>query len=116
MGEPVAWFEMFSAEPAALHGFYSEVFGWKVEPMGDPEYATVDTQSGSGIGGAIVQGESAAQTIVSIEVEDLNSFLEKIAQAGGRTVTPITETPGVVAYAQFADPAGNVVGIFKWLT
>lgn len=32
---------------------------------------------------------------------------------GGKTVTPITEIPGVVTYAEFADPEGNVIGISR---
>ena len=38
---------------------------------------------------------------------------DAIEAAGGRTVMPVTEIPGMVTLAQFQDPAGNMVGIIK---
>jgi predicted enzyme related to lactoylglutathione lyase len=32
---------------------------------------------------------------------------------GGKTVIPVTEMPDVVTFAQFADPDGNVVGLYR---
>ena len=32
---------------------------------------------------------------------------------GGEIVTPVTEIPGVVTFAEFRDPAGNVIGMSK---
>jgi predicted enzyme related to lactoylglutathione lyase len=114
MGNPVTWFEIYSANPAALHDFYGKVFGWKLQPMGGTDYAVVDTDSGQGIGGGIGKAEGPNQTIFSIEVDDPQAFLESVEANGGKTVVPVTETPGVVTFAQFADPQGNIVGLFKW--
>jgi uncharacterized protein len=113
MGNPVTWFEIYSANPAALHDFYGKVFGWKLQPMGGTDYAVVDTDSGQGIGGGIGKAEGPNQTIFSIEVDDPQAFLESVEANGGKTVVPVTE-PGVVTFAQFADPQGNIVGLFKW--
>jgi hypothetical protein len=32
---------------------------------------------------------------------------------GGKIVMPVTEVPGMVTYAMFSDPEGNMVGIVK---
>jgi len=32
---------------------------------------------------------------------------------GGEVVTPITEIPDMVTFAEFLDPAGNVIGMAK---
>src|SRR5574341_770127 len=37
----------------------------------------------------------------------------EIIGKGGKTIVPVTEIPGMVTFAQFADPEGNVVGIVK---
>ena len=47
-----------------------------------------------------------------IEVDDPQAYLDRIEQAGGKTVVPVTETE-MVTFAQFADPQGNVVGLVK---
>jgi hypothetical protein len=46
-------------------------------------------------------------------VDDLQGYLDKAEQSGGRTVVPVTEIPNMVTFAQFADPEGNVVGIVE---
>jgi predicted enzyme related to lactoylglutathione lyase len=113
MGNPVTWFEIYSANPSTLHDFYGSIFGWKLQPMEGMDYALVDTESGSGIAGGIGKAEGPNQTIFSIEVDDLTAFLKRIEAHGGTTVVPVTEIPDMVTFAQFADPDGNVVGLFK---
>ena len=46
-----------------------------------------------------------------IEVDDLPAAIARVEAAGGKIVVPITEVSGVVSFAQFADPDGNVVGL-----
>ena len=114
MGNPVTWFEIYSANPDGLHDFYGNVFGWKLQHLKGADYAVVDTDSGQGIGGGIGKADGRNQTIFSIEVDDPQAFLESVEMHGGKTVVPVTETPGVVTFAEFADPQGNIVGLFKW--
>jgi hypothetical protein len=42
---------------------------------------------------------------------DLQATLDKVESLGGKTVTPVTEIPGVVTFAEFQDPQGRVVGL-----
>jgi predicted enzyme related to lactoylglutathione lyase len=44
-------------------------------------------------------------------VESVEQSLEKIVEAGGAVVTPLTPQGEGEAYATFRDPAGNVLGI-----
>jgi predicted enzyme related to lactoylglutathione lyase len=37
----------------------------------------------------------------------------KVEAAGGRTVMPPTVVSPTTSFAQFTDPAGNVIGLFK---
>jgi predicted enzyme related to lactoylglutathione lyase len=46
-------------------------------------------------------------------VPDPQATLDAVERRGGRTVMAPTEIPGIVTFAPFADPEGNVVGIVK---
>jgi predicted enzyme related to lactoylglutathione lyase len=39
--------------------------------------------------------------------------LDRVVSLGGRVVLPPTEVPGVVTFALFKDPAGNLMGLIK---
>jgi predicted enzyme related to lactoylglutathione lyase len=46
-----------------------------------------------------------------IETDDLQAALDKINLLGGKTQTPISELPGMVTYARFADLDGLPIGL-----
>lgn len=112
MGNPVTWFEIKSSNPARLHEFYSDAFGWKMQLVVGMDSAMVDTDSPAGIAGSIGKAEEPNQVTFYIEADDLQSHLDRVESLGGKTVMPVTEIPDVVTFAQFADPDGNVVGLF----
>ena len=114
MGAPVTWFEINSGNSTALREFYAELFGWSVRPVLDaPPYALVDTGRDGAIGGGIADAARYNQVIFYIEVDDPQAYLDRLERAGGKTVVPVTAIPGMVTFAQFADPEGNVVGLVK---
>jgi predicted enzyme related to lactoylglutathione lyase len=113
MGAPVTWFEISSSDSEALRDFYADAFDWTFQvPEGFP-YGLVDTGVEGAIGGGIGEAQGPNQVIFYIEVEELQAYLDRIAQLGGKTVVPVTAIPGLVTFAQFADPKGNVVGLVK---
>jgi predicted enzyme related to lactoylglutathione lyase len=76
-------------------------------------YGMVDN-AGQGIGGGISGGDGQTTAVTFyVEVDDPQAYLDKIESEGGKTIMPVTEVPGMVIFAQFADPEGNVVGITK---
>jgi len=113
MGAPVTWFEISSSNSRALHEFYAEAFDWSLQVVEGFPYALVDTGVDGAIGGGIGEAQGPNQVIFYIEVRDPHAYLDRIAQLGGNTVVPVTEIPGLVTFAQFADPEGNVVGLVK---
>ena len=48
-----------------------------------------------------------------MQVEDPQAYLDKIVDLGGTITMPVTEVPGMVTFAQFADPEGNIIGLVK---
>jgi predicted enzyme related to lactoylglutathione lyase len=117
MANPVTWFEIIGKDAVGLQKFYKEIFDWQLTPPA-PEMGMYSMLEGGerGIGGGIGEGGQTPinQVTIYVEVDNPQAYLDKIAQAGGRTVHPVTEIPGVgVTFAQFADPEGHVVGLLK---
>jgi predicted enzyme related to lactoylglutathione lyase len=114
MGAPVTWFEINTGDPRAAREFYAALFGWQLQVLADADdYALVDTGGEGTIGGGIGQSQGPNQVIFYIEVDDPQAYLDRVEQAGGKTLVPVTEIPDMVTFAQFSDPQGNVVGLVK---
>jgi uncharacterized protein len=112
MGAPVTWFEINTTDSKAVRRFYAELFGWQLQIIDEVNYALVDTGAEGAIGGGIGDARGPNQVTFYIEVDDPQAYLDRIEQAGGKTVVPVTETD-MVTFAQFSDPQGNVVGLVK---
>lgn len=115
MGYPIVHFELMGKDGEKLQSFYSQVMGWKISADNPMNYGVVDTDSeGTSIGGGVGSTEdgSSASTLYA-EVPDLDAVLKAVEAAGGKTIVPPTVIPDMVTFAQFADPAGNIVGLVK---
>ena len=117
MGRPVAFFEVISADAPRARAFYSELFDWKIEPdeaLGG--YAMIDTGGGDeALGGGVGSSQSPGDTGIKIyvQVDDIEGYLERVGKLGGTTVVPPMALPGDHGrIAVFADPDGNVVGLW----
>jgi hypothetical protein len=113
MGNPVVHFEIIGADGKALQDFYSRLFGWKIDANNPMNYGVVDTESGGkGIGGGVGPSQDGSKsTVFYIEVDDINRKVKDVEAAGGKILMPVTDIPGMVTFAQFADLEGNVVGL-----
>jgi predicted enzyme related to lactoylglutathione lyase len=92
--------------------FYETVFGWHIRRRPDGEVAfddTVGEVSGTWVTGRPPSSEPGL--LLYIMVESVERTLEKIVEAGGEIVTPLTPQGEGEAFATFRDPAGNVLGI-----
>jgi len=86
-GSPVTWFEITSRNSVALRDLYADLFGWKLQAFpGETPY---------------------------IEVDNPQTYLDRIDQAGGRTIAPVTVIPESLTFAHFADSEGNIIGLWK---
>ncbi|MFA5890576.1 MAG: VOC family protein [Actinomycetota bacterium] len=114
MGNSVVHFEVNGPDREALEKFYSELFGWHVQPMPEMGYSIVNTHAGAGIDGGIGQTDHGRGFVTFyVEADDPQSILDKAQSLGGSVVMPVTEIPGVVTVAQFADFDGNIIGLMK---
>jgi predicted enzyme related to lactoylglutathione lyase len=110
----ICYLEIPATTAEASAEFYGSIFGWKVRTRGDGELAFDDT---GGVSGTWVKESDRTpdeQTRIYIMVDAIDETLAKIATAGGRTITPRTEiSPGMGAFAVFADPAGTEFGLYE---
>ncbi len=113
MGAPVVHFEIHGKDAAATQAFYSDLFGWSIDANNPMNYGMVATGGGSGIEGGITAAEGPPMAIFYIEVADPQQALDRIVAKGGSIVVPVTEIPGTVTFALFADLDGNTVGLVK---
>ena len=118
MPNPVTWFEIIGKDAIKLQKFYASVFGWKLSPprpdMGN--YSMLDNE-GRGIGGGIGEGGPeggvTSRVTIYIQVDDPQAYLDKATQAGGKTIMPATAMGESITFAMFADPEGNIIGLYK---
>ena len=111
MPHPVVHFEVIGRDAKASQDFYAQLFDWQIDADNPYNYGMV-RNGGAGINGGVGGGEQP-QTLFYVEVPDLQATLDKATALGGKVVMPVTEIPGAVTMAQFADRDGNVVGLIK---
>lgn len=93
--------------------FYQAVFGWNVRLRGDGHKAFDD---GVGeVSGAWVKGRPPAAKpglLVYVMVDSVEAAIKAVVANGGTIVQPIgADAPEITA--RFADPAGNVIGLYQ---
>lgn len=116
MGRPVVHWEFWSEDPGKISEFYEQVFGWDIRTIPDMDYRLVETGGEPGIKGGIMKpkaGPWSAKMAFYIDVDDIDSYSERIRQAGGKIVVAKTNVPGVGELSLFEDPDGRILGIWK---
>lgn len=93
--------------------FYKNVFGWRIRTRSDGKIAFDDTVNE--VSGTWVTGRKASTIqglLIYILVDNVKTTLELIVSNGGKIIQPIGhDSPEITA--RFADPFGNILGIFQ---
>ena len=112
----VVHFEIQGDDPAELARFYRQALGWAFQTWEGAEgYWVMNTgpHTEAGIDGGIMGRRFPQAVINTARVDSLAETLEKIAAAGGRTVSGPNGLPGVGRHAYCADPQGNLFGVIE---
>jgi uncharacterized protein len=122
MGQPVVHFEVVGKDGEKLRSYYSELFGWKFDPVaeGPTDYATLPREGnvnseGAGIGGGVGEGPEGYPGHVTfyVDVPDVEASLAKAEELGGtRMMGPDKPVEGL-EIGLFTDPEGHTVGVVK---
>jgi predicted enzyme related to lactoylglutathione lyase len=93
--------------------FYEKVFGWRIRKRGDGAIAFDD--SVNEVSGAWVLGRKPAAEpgpLIYIWVDSVAAAVDAVIAHGGKIIQPIgVDAPEITA--RFADPAGNVLGLYQ---
>ncbi|USQ97785.1 VOC family protein [Caulobacter sp. RL271] len=99
--------------------FYEDVFGWRFDPWGPPDFYQIKN-AGQGLLGALqgrrelAPGVRMASYEVSFGVENLKATIAAIEAGGGRIVMPPYRIEGVGELIYFEDTEGNLVGAMQY--
>jgi uncharacterized protein len=109
----ICYLELPARDIARSSDFYRKVFGWSTRQRNDGSIAFDD--SVNEVSGTWVLDRPPATSpgvLVYIMVADATSAANDVAAAGGHIVREVD--PGAPeAFAWFADPAGNILGIYQ---
>lgn len=111
LGKPVVHFEIGCRDTAKTRGFYSQLFDWDITQAGPA--ANINTGA-EGINGHITSlgHEPNNYVTVYVQVDDLQAYLDKATELGGKTlVKPVPIPTG--KFAWLADPDGNIIGLLQ---
>jgi predicted enzyme related to lactoylglutathione lyase len=119
----VVHFEVPYDDADRARAFYSTVFGWSIQPVPEFEYNFVQTGPTSDQGmpsepGFIGGGMMARQgpidrPVITINVEDMQAALAKVAEHGGAAVGEPMEVGDMGVAAYFTDSEGNLMGLWQ---
>jgi predicted enzyme related to lactoylglutathione lyase len=124
---PVVHFEMPAGDRIRMADFYSRVFGWQTEMLGEEmgNYVLATTSEndengrpkfpGTINGGFYPRKEDwpAQYPSIVIAVDDIKESMQQIAAAGGRLIEEPHEIPGIGWYVSFLDTENNRLSILQ---
>ena len=124
--DKVVHFEIPVDDLERAKGFYSSVFGWGMQTMGEEmqnytiamttpvdEQTRTPLEPGGINGGLMRRGDPTPAPVLTIGVDSIDTSAKMIEAEGGSIVTPRTEIAGMGAFAYFKDSEGNVVGLWE---
>jgi len=110
---PVVHFEIGCRDGDRTREFFAKLFGWDIS--GTDAGMMIHTGGPGNIGGHIAElaPEWGPYVTVYVEVEDLEVYVKKAVDLGGKTLVPPVTLPGQGSFAWLAAPEGNIIGIWK---
>lgn len=122
----IVHFEIPVDDMAEAKAFYKAAFDWQVRtdkmPDGSEYNSAITAPSGDdflpkergAINGALIKRDDNLKTpVITVTVESVEKAIEKVKEAGGKVVIPMATMEGMGEYAYVADPAGNVIGLWR---
>jgi predicted enzyme related to lactoylglutathione lyase len=124
---PVVHFEMPVEDRKRMADFYTTVFGWKTQQLGEDmgNYVLATTTDSDENGnprkpGAINGGffqktddKPSQYPSIVIAVEDIRQYMMNVEKSGGKVLGEPMEIPGVGLYVSFFDTEGNRLGMIQ---
>ncbi|HEV8590473.1 MAG TPA: VOC family protein [Pyrinomonadaceae bacterium] len=118
------WTEIASTDLKKATSFYSNVFGWNVDPStsgaGGFAYLEFSSSGGANPDGAIYEmnpdwfggNPPPAHIAVYVSVDDVDASAEKAVSIGGTILRPPSDIPNVGRMCVIRDPTGAAISLF----
>ena len=123
MSGRVVHFEIPVDDTDRAADFYRSAFSWQLDSMPEVNYTMIRStptddqgmpqEPGSINGGMFKREDQLTNPVITIDVEDIDSTLEKIGTLGGSTVLAKQPVGDMGFAAYFRDTEGNVVGLWQ---
>jgi uncharacterized protein len=124
MKNPVAHFEIYADDPKKLADFYSHLFDWKISPVPNMDYWTIQTvdtddkhmpkQTGGINGGMAKRPRKDVHFWTNyVVVESLDGAIERAQKLGAQLSAPRTPVPGMGYFAMLLDPERNTLALWE---
>jgi uncharacterized protein len=117
MSNNLARFAINADDVSRARRFYEQVFGWRFEPWGPPDFYLIETgkESIAPVGGLLQErrellpGAKMIGFECTIGVDDIDQTIRSLETHGGKIVMPKFHIPTVGRGVYFLDTEGNVV-------
>ncbi|MCG6922415.1 MAG: VOC family protein [Acidobacteria bacterium] len=111
------WHDLVTRDPASARRFYGALLGWEFQDTTRNEQPYAIARMGSDpVAGIVVRpdpGDEPALWLSYLSVGNVDQAVEMVTAAGGETLYPPTELPGVARLAVVTDPQGAALGLVR---
>lgn len=121
--DKVVHFEIPADDVERAQNFYSNVFGWKMNPIPEMSYCIVHTgpvndermpkEPGFINGGIMKKNDCVHSPVVTVSVEEINDAISKVKKAGGYVIKEPYKVGDMGISAYFKDSEGNIIGLWQ---
>jgi hypothetical protein len=112
MGAPIVHIEFRSSDFGRTAAFYEQLFEWRTQQNASASYMKFDGADGPSGGWVRADLVQAPGPIPYLVVDDLAGKMADVEKAGGRVLVGSMPFAGGGEVGLFADPDGNVVGLW----
>lgn len=123
MADKVTWFELPADDVTRASNFYSAAFGWTMSDMGNGSLMATSglsdeqgtpAEAGSINGDISPRAEAFDKPLIVIQVDDINTKITMIEEAGGTVALPAQSIAGTtMIWAIVTDTEGNNIGLIQ---
>ncbi|MFG0306546.1 MAG: VOC family protein [Phycisphaerales bacterium JB040] len=121
MPNNVVHFAIHADDPERARAFYEQVFGWRFEPWGPPEFWQVFTSDDEcRVRGALhrrlepLDGTGMRAFECTVGVDDVQAIAAAVSGAGGTVLDRPHTIEGVGTLVRFLDTEGNRVNAMQY--